>query len=226
MKNINIFLLLSMIVFCSACDEILFYPIEGNIDGIVTDNNNTPVFDANVTLTYTSSGTETTKSTNTNNNGEYFFEEIPVGSIEVEVTKQGLSICRKNTKLEKDARNATVHCELEGSPIFMGLYLEKETLSKSAQDTTSVLIQAEDLFDENEFEAHEAALIFHNAEDVIVWIENIEMEARGIKEVLFIKDDLTAENLVVDTYHLDVSIEDPDGNTFSIDLDRTLQVVE
>ena len=78
--NINLFLLFSLLLYFG-CEKVIFLPIQGDVDGIITDNNGQPVAGATVTATYEAptqygESQEETKTTTTDSDGYYHLTNL------------------------------------------------------------------------------------------------------------------------------------------------------
>ena len=83
MKYVSWFVFLAL--FCSCF--VSAQTFRGGIQGTITDSSGAAIPDANVTVV--SPGTGLTRSVQTNQSGGYAFTELPPGSYNVEVIKEG-----------------------------------------------------------------------------------------------------------------------------------------
>ncbi|MBX2872932.1 MAG: carboxypeptidase-like regulatory domain-containing protein [Saprospiraceae bacterium] len=228
MKNINrspLVLSLLMLLACMACDDVVFVPIQGSIQGLVKDNNGQPLAGIQLSATFEapSQGGESfpeTQTATTDANGFYRFSEL-WDEVTFSVEQAGFRPITQWIDLGDD-KNLELNIVLEGSPEILGLNLVKTTLTAATPDTLEVGIQVLDSFNSNSGE-YTGSIIIQDADGATQAIVPANMIGASQQQFL-LNAQLTSDLVPMGTYTLIVEVSDPDQNSYQLDSGQQISV--
>ena len=120
-------------IFLLACGSSSFATIFGNVRGIVHDPQHRPISGATVVIKAANS--DWTKSTTTNDNGEFEFNAVPLGDYSVSVTQPGLVAAQRTlTVVSGDA--PVLHFELALAGVNQSVQVSAEPATTSTESAT------------------------------------------------------------------------------------------
>lgn len=224
--NFQILCLLSLLAFLG-CKEVIFIPIQGAIEGYITDNNGDPISGVTVSATFvaaTSSGQAfpSTKSTSTNNEGYYKLIEL-WDEVEINIQHAGFESMFQFIDLQGNPQ-PELNIELVGSPTIQAITLNKNTLALNTQALDTILAKIEilDVYN-SQFGNYSGNLILQNsagkAQSIFATTNEIGSQNLFLLEAL-----ITNGELPQGTYSVLVEATDPDGNTHQLIADQTIQL--
>lgn len=228
MKNLNkSHFLLSLLIClsCLACDDVIFVPSQGSIQGIVKDNNGVPLAGIPLSATFEapSQGGESfpeTKTATTDANGSYRFTELwdeVILSIEqsgFRPTAQWVDLRRENDR--------ELNLILEGSPEILGLNLIKTTLTLATPDTLQVGIEVMDSFN-SQTGNYTGSILIQDTNGATQAIVTATMVVASQQKVL-LNAQITSDLLIEGTYTLVAEVSDPDQNNYQFNSDQQISV--
>ncbi|MCB0637626.1 MAG: carboxypeptidase regulatory-like domain-containing protein [Lewinella sp.] len=214
--NINLFLLFSLLLYFG-CEKVIFLPIQGDVDGIITDNNGQPVAGATVTATYEAptqygEAQEETKTTTTDSDGYYHLANL-WDEVRLQINHAGLEPVGTRVTLTNKKWNVQVDLALNGSPTIQRVTFDKTTLSvdTTLADTIQFDLEVADTYN-NQSGDYQGNLLLEDGAGHIRRIVSATVAEQSLERVL-LAGTLTAGELPAGTYRVKAEVTDPDGNT-------------
>jgi hypothetical protein len=168
----SVSILCALLVLAISSIAIMAQQGTSNIRGVVTDQQGNVVAGASVTLT--NLGTNSSRSTTTNENGAYSFDFVPVGDYRLEVEAKGFKKAFMNDVHALVAKSTTTDVQLE-----VGNVSESVTVTSG---TGEVLVNRDDATLGNNF--------------VNKQITQLPLEARNVAALLTLQPGVTREGYV------------------------------
>lgn len=172
MKNYILapFSFLLLLFACAGCENtrnFLDIPLEGNVSGIIYDSlTKKPIAGAIITATFilpnSSSGEEATASFETTNNGSYFLKDL-WDEVLIQVKKDGFETVAFSLTIGQEVSKKPFNIALKGLPVVFGEFITHQLLNYEANDTTEVILEIRDIYNENSGGA-EAYVFFYEIE--------------------------------------------------------------
>lgn len=208
---INYTCALLLLFSISACEEVIFIPVQGSIQGVITDNNGMPLQGVNVTAAYEAPSQqpfESTKTVSTDANGFFQINDL-WDKVALNASLSGFKPGSALVDLADDSK-PVVDFVLEGSPSITDIRLDKNSLSASEADTLSIVVEVQDKFNDNTG-SYIANIIVQTGDGATQTISNMSVQGQGL-EVLLFKGTILSTGLASGTYLLIIEVRDPDGN--------------
>ena len=212
-KIIHLLAFLSMISF-TACEDVVFLPIEGTIEGTVTDNNGAALEGVQITGTFEAPSDggqpfESNKTTTTLGDGFYRLNGL-WDEVKLDVNHPGFQPASTLIKLTNKNNRPTVDFILVGSPTITAVNLNKEVLSAGSPDTLIANIEIQDKFN-SITQGYVSNLLLLRPDGTAATILNAQLESQGLEAYLF-RAVATSEILPAGAYKVAAEVRDPDGN--------------
>ena len=198
-----------------ACEDVIFIPTQGTIEGFVEDNNGVPLSGIQVSATFeapTQSGQSfpETQVVVTDADGFYRFSEL-WDEVTFSINQQGFRPFTKLIDLGEDD-DLELNLSLEGSPSILTIALDKTTLSVANQDTSNVDIEVVDLYN-SQTGIYTGSILVQNSGGGTQTIVPANMTLSSEQQFL-LESEIRSEILPIGTYTLVIEIKDPDGNIY------------
>lgn len=215
MKNIfRLIIGISLVGGLVACEEVIYWPVEGRIEGIVTDNNGAPLEGVQVTAVFESPSPdgqafETIKSTTTTADGKYHLAKLWDNLI-LKTDREGFLPASVLVTLTKNNQHPIHDFSLQGSPTITRVALSQELLSAAGPDTVTVNLEVKDTYNSLP-ESYECNVLLSGTDGGTFTILNAPLGYQGLETFLF-RTDITSDMLPVGNYAIAAEVRDPDGN--------------
>lgn len=226
-RNINLVLIISLLLHLG-CEKITFLPIQGEIEGRITDNNGQAVAGASVSATFEAPtefgrGEQQTKSTTTDADGHYQLTGL-WDEILLRVDHPGLEPVSTGVKLKVKEQSSREDLTMNGSPSIQDVTFDKTVLSVSSDlpDTIFFSIEVEDLYNSQPGSYRGNLLLEDNTRKTRL-ITAVTVEEQGLDRVL-LTGKITGEDLVPGTYQPLVETIDPDENSHRVIVNQTIRI--
>lgn len=216
MKNfISHIFLLGALWSLSACEDIVFLPVMGTIEGTITDNNGRLVSGVTVTATFEQPGQQAFQVTKTGTSDDNGFYRISDLWDEVSLSVQSSGFRPVSAFLDLGKKNKPVlDFVLEGSPTIVDLRLDKTTLTSQNPDTLHVIVEVEDSFN-SIAQGYTGHLVLKGPTGNTQAIVDLSIESQGLEVTLF-SGQVVSTSLPSGAYQVIAEVKDPDGNTHQL----------
>ncbi len=209
------------------CQGVIFLPIQGEIDGYVTDNNGKPIVGVTVSAAFlaASSGGESiprNRSTTTDQEGYFRLSEL-WDEVEISINHSGFKRQSRFIDLQDNSK-PELNLELEGSPSIQAITLSKDSLSLnlSTPDTIMAKMEILDAFNSQSGNYKGNLILQNSAGEAQSIFANTKQS--GGQNLFLLETLITTEGLPPGTYSLLAEATDPDGNTHQLVVDEVIQV--
>ncbi len=228
-KNIFQILLLFTLSASMGCEEVIFFPSKGNIEGVVTDNNGTPLAGVQVVAVFEPPAIQvglplipTTLIAATAPGGYYRLSDL-WDEVSLSIDHLGFRPTSTTVDLGKNDR-PEVDFTLVGSPTIQAVTFSKTTLSIAASDSDTVIVTVEvhDSFN-TITQGYESNLLLQNADGVTQAILAAGLESQGLEQYLF-SATVTSGLLPAGTYAVIAEVRDPDKNIHQVRVEQSIRL--
>ncbi len=214
MRALFCLLSIAVIIGSWSCSEAIFLPVQGSVEGIVTDNNGLPLVGVSVIATYqapSESGQafEQIKTATTAAGGVFRFNEL-WDEVHLGFNHPGFQPAGTHFQLTHDQRRQNIDFSLEGSPTITGVNLTKSELAEVTPDTLVVNVEVTDNFNDLT-DGYQSKLLLLENSGSLVDVLDLSLESNGINTYLF-GASLISGTLPAGVYPMTVEVQDPDGN--------------
>lgn len=198
-----------------ACEDVIFLPAQGSIQGFVEDNNGVPLAGVPVSVTFeapSQSGQAfpETQTLSTDANGFYRFTDI-WDEVSFSINQPGFQSFTKLIDLGTDDDQA-LNVTLEGSPTILSFDISKTTLTTATQDTLHMNIEVLDVFN-SQTGIYTGNILLQNASGATQAIVPATMTTASQQQFL-LEAQITSNLLPVGTYTPIIEVIDPDNNSY------------
>ncbi len=221
MKKKSIITSLILLVFITSCEQNIFGPNEGSLEGTITDNNGNPVQGAKITAKHIKENEEGVdnlqeKTVNITSDaaGFYRFEKIPLTEHEIIVEKNGLEDFSQFIILSQSNISQTLNASLNGSPTIKSTSFSPTAISIAANDNSTINITVNDVFNETQGDINYSAKCLLYKGTVLETIIDLPLLSNSSTLFVFEKQ-IQATSLDSFTYDVTFEIIDPDRQTSS-----------
>lgn len=209
--------LVACLILLFGCKKVTFLPIQGDVEGYITDNNGQPVSGATVSATFEAPtqygpAEDQNKSTTTDSDGYYHLKDL-WDEILLHVDHSGLEPTTTLIKLSGKERFLQVDLALNGSPTISRVTFEKTILSIDSllQDSILFEVEVEDSYN-NQFGDYQCNLKLEDSAGNTRRIVSATVKEQSLKRVL-LAGVVTAGKLQAGSYLVNAEVIDPDGNS-------------
>lgn len=214
MRALFCLLSIAVIIGSWSCSETIFLPIQGSVEGIITDNNGLPLVGVSVIATFqppSESGQafEQTKTATTAAGGIFRFSEL-WDEVHLAFNHPGFQPAGTHFQLTHDQRRQNIDFTLEGSPTITGINLSKSALAEATPDTLVINVEVTDNFNDLT-DGYQSKLLLLENNGSLADVLDLSLESNGINTYLF-GAALISGNLSAGVYPMTVEVQDPDGN--------------
>lgn len=217
MKNIINYICGLLLLFSSSArEDIVFIPVQGSIQGVITDNNGSPLQGVSVSAVYEEPSQqpfETTKMASTDADGFFRINDL-WDKVALHASLSGFKPSSTLVDLADDSK-PVIDFILEGSPTINDIRLNKSSLSASESDTLSIVVEIQDEFNNNPG-SYIANIIVINADGATQTINSLSLQGQGL-EVLLFQGIILSTDLAKGNYLLMAEVQDPDGNRHQLE---------
>lgn len=215
MKNTSFYFVIISLCLITACQDVVFLPVQGLIEGVVIDNNGIPLSGVQVVAQFEapSQGGQAqpaTKNVTTTESGHYLLTDL-WDDVTLSVNHPGFQPVSTLVTLGHRNKKITRDIVLQGSPTISGIALSKNTLTTSRTDTLRVRMEVQDNFNSLS-QGYLSTLQLQRADGSTAFIQDVLLESQGLNTYLF-STLLTSDLLATGNYRVEAFVKDPDGNT-------------
>lgn len=211
----------------AGCQEVVFYPVQGSVSGIVRDNNGVPMQGIAVSVTFqepAQSPGQTvfpqTKSTQTDHNGYYKIEDL-WEEILLSTQVTGFEPAARYHNL-RDNSNPVLDLTLNGSPTVVTYKLSKPVLSITNSDTIRFDIEVRDVYNESG-QPYKCTIRLLDGNQATAAIVTANLKSESLETYLF-EGQIRSEDLTTPgNYILEVEVRDPDNHQHRLNTGLSLQ---
>lgn len=210
------------------CSKVNFLPIQGDIEGWITDNNGQPVAGASVSATYVAPtefgiGEQKTASTTTDSEGHYHLTSL-WDEVHLQINHPGLESISTLVKLKAKKTSLLVDLSMEGIPSIQSVTFDKTVLSVSPAllDTIRFHIEVKDMYN-SQTGNYQGNLLLEDGTGKTSLITGVTVKEQGLNRVL-LAGIITVGDLVPGTYQPLAETIDPDENSHRIKVSQTIQI--
>lgn len=227
MKNIPFKLLLVLsLVSYFGCEKVTWLPIQGDIEGFVTDNNGQTLAGVTVTASFespTEFGQAEMKSSTfvTGPDGYYRLEDL-WDAVQIRAEHPGHELTSVLVELKLKDQSPRVDFSLNGSPFIQGLTFSKTNLSVTSGilDSIQFTLEVTDAYN-NMLGDYQSNLLLENGSGSTQAIIPGTIQSQGLDRVL-LQGWITSEDLVSGTYRVSAETLDPDNNSYFLTTDISI----
>jgi len=224
--NINIMFSFFVLMIFVACEETVFFPTKGKVEGTVRDNNDEFLSGVSVSANFMKPSTiageanPTTLTGTTSDEGEYTISEL-WDQVELSVDHSGFKPTFQRVDLNNNSR-PIVDFKLIGSPTIENIKLSQTVLSIANMDTITVRVEVLDEFNSIST-GYTSNMIFKNMQGGSSTIAIDSINSQSFNNYTFTAI-VTSDLLTVGTYRVIAEVRDPDGNTHLLEATEFLKV--
>lgn len=214
-QNKIIQILFLLLLSGTSCEDVVFLPAEGTIEGIVTDNNGAPLEGVQVTAAFEAPSDggqpfESAKSTTTLSDGSYRLADL-WDEVRLSVNHSGFQPASTLIELTNRDKRPTADFTLVGSPTITAVNLNKATLSAGEPDTLTAHIEVRDAFN-SIAQGYVGNLLLLRSNGTAILIQEASLTSQSLEAYLFEAVVTSGGSLPAGTYAPVAEVRDPDGN--------------
>ena len=223
--KINLVLLACMLLHLG-CKKVTFLPVQGDVEGYITDNNGQPVGGATVSATFEAptqfgEAQEQSKSVTTASDGHYHLANL-WDEVLLHIEHPGLEPVKTRVELSVKESDIKADLTLNGSPTINGVTFDKTLLSigSGLADTIHFDLEVEDTYN-NQFGNYLGNLLLEDSAGITRRIVSATVKEQSLFRVL-LTGIVTAGEMRAGSYQVKVEVTDPDGNSHWITADQSI----
>jgi hypothetical protein len=215
MKNILSIITMFIPILLASCEKPVFIPVQGEITGVVRDNNGFLLEGVTVTANFEAPDNNagfplpSTVTSVTTKNGTYQLKKL-WDLVELSIDQPGFRTTFQRVRLKQNARRRKVNFTLIGSPTVQSIRLSKTLLAENTPDTIFISVVAQDFFNSS-FGPYAGKLILKNdagqIENILTAVQGSQSQSQFLFEAMLLSGSLAAGN-----YRIVAEVVDPDGN--------------
>ena len=216
MKRITFLQILAIIatLSCQSCEDVVFLPAKGTIEGTIEDNNGALLQGVQITASFeepSQSGQsfENSKTTASNSDGFYHLDNL-WDKVNLSINHPGFLPASTLVELKNKNSRLTADFTLTGSPTITSVNLSKAILSASEPDTVAISVEVQDVFN-SITQGYVCNLLLFRPDGSAATILNTSVESQGFEAYLF-KAIITTGLLPPGVFTVAAEVRDPDGN--------------
>jgi hypothetical protein len=209
----KIIIALAFSCFLFACKKNIFGPNKGDISGVVTDIHANPIQSVDVSSSFiidnedVENPKKNTVNTSTDENGEYFLNDVGLSENEIKFTKEGYKELKQYINLTQENNNETFNVKLIGAPEFITITTNSNILSISNTDTITVSVNIKDEYNESSSPVLNCSLLIYDTSNNLVLTKQMNLSSSSLQNFLF-DENITPADLNVGNYALAVEFYD------------------